>query len=80
VTVDGRPAKVYDLVLGPTCGSDDPPGSPDVWFGANEMHRIYAIPTGTDTILVFTWNLGRELEQARLNEITDRFVERLTFE
>lgn len=80
VAVDGRVAKVYDVVTDPTCGSDDPPGDPNVWWGANQTHRIYAVPTGTDTILVMTWNLPGDLELAQLNAIADRVVESMTFD
>jgi hypothetical protein len=80
VMVDGRQAKVYDVVTDPTCGTDDPPGDPDVWWGSNQTHRIYAIPTGTDTILVMTWNLGGAIDSKLLNAIADRFVQSMTFD
>ena len=80
VVVDGRVAKVYDVVTDGTCGTDDPPGDPDVWWGSNQTHRIYAIPTGTDTILVMTWNLAGALDLTQLNEIANRLVERMTFD
>jgi len=80
ITVDGRQAKVYDVVTDQTCGSDDPPGDPDVWWAALQDHRIYAVPTGTDTILVMTWNLPNDLDLARLNAIADRLVQSLTFD
>jgi hypothetical protein len=38
------------------------------------------VPTGTDTILVMTWNLGGDLELARPNAIADRVVESMTFD
>jgi hypothetical protein len=80
-TVDGRVAKVFDIVMGATCGTDkDPvPGQPDVWFGANETHRIYAIPTGTDTILVVTWNQGQNAPPEAIGFIADRLVLSLDF-
>lgn len=80
VVVDGRPAKVYDVVMGPLCGTDqDPvPGGPDIWFGAHERHRIYAIPTGTDTILVITWPNDGPSEP--VNAVADRLVGSLAFD
>ena len=80
ITVDGRVATVYDVVADATCGEDDPPGDPDVWWGARQTHRIYAVPTGTDTILVMTWNLPGNLELTRLNAIADRLVQSMTFD
>ena len=81
LTVDGRPAKVFDIVMGETCGTDrDPvPGSPDVWFSSGETHRIYAIPTGTDTILVITWNQGGNAPPEVIGGIADRLVTSLHF-
>jgi hypothetical protein len=80
VVVDGRPAKVYDVVMGPQCGTDqDPvPGRPDIWFGAHERHRIYAIPTGTDTILAITWPNDGPSEP--VNAVADRLVASLEFD
>ena len=55
MTVDGRVAKVYSVEFGHWCDSTGHQG--DVWSGrSNGFHRMYAIPTGTDTILVITWN------------------------
>jgi hypothetical protein len=28
------------------------------WFGSGERHRIYAVPTAGDTILVITWGVN----------------------
>ena len=78
IIVDGRTAKVYDVVLGGVCGEDPVPGGPDVWFNAHEKHRIYAIPTGTDTILVFTWPNANPPEL--INPVADRLVQSFQFD
>ncbi len=51
--VDGRTD--YDVTTGSTCGDAEPPGNPDIWFQPSERYRIWAVPTGTDTILVVEW-------------------------
>lgn len=57
MTVDGQVAKVYNVEFGSYCDSTGHQG--DVWSGRSYgFHRMYAIPTGTDTILVITWNDG----------------------
>jgi hypothetical protein len=87
MTVDGRVAKVYNVELGSNCDSTGHQG--DVWSGRSfEVHRIYAIPTGTDTILVITWNEGwhwltREggnVPQESVTAIADRLVASFHFE
>lgn len=81
LVVDGRPAKRWDVLFGATCGygsATPPPGpGPEVGMSANEMHRFYAISTGTDTILVITWNVDVDL--ASVNAATDRLVGSMTF-
>ena len=81
LTVDGRVAKVFDIVMGGVCGTDENPipGEPDVWFGARETHRIYAIPTRTDTILVITWNQGNNAPPEAIGAVADRLVTSLDF-
>jgi hypothetical protein len=78
MTVDGRVAKVYDLRLGSDCDSTGYLG--DFSMGSNEFHRIYAIPTGTDTILVINWNLPRVVPQKSVNAISDRLVASFQFD
>jgi len=91
MTVDGRVATVYDVWFGGVCDSTGHQG--DVWSGRSfGFHRIYAIPTGTDTILVITWNdadiVPREsLQQLRaaqaaagVNAIADRLVASFQFD
>jgi len=82
MTVDGRVAKVYDVGLGSNCDSTGHQG--DVWSGRSfEHHRIYAIPTGTDTILVITWNEGGArpaMPQESVTAIADRLVSSFQFE
>jgi hypothetical protein len=53
------------------------------WFGAGETHRVYAVPTGADTILVLTWGvsfmgLSEEFGDA-VNAATDDLVRSMTF-
>ena len=57
---------------------------PAFWFQANEHHRIYAIPTGDDTIIGVTWGnaVGGEGEEFldEMNAATDDLVRSMTFE
>jgi hypothetical protein len=79
MTVDGRLAKVYDLKFGTDCDSTGHQG--DVWMGdSNRSHRMYAIPTGTDTILVITWNENGEVPQKSVTAIADRLVASFQFD
>lgn len=77
MTVDGRSAKVYDIVIGPDCGGDY---RGEVSSYSNQSHRIYAIPTGTDTILVITWNQGGVPPQESVSAIGDRLVASFKFD
>lgn len=79
MTVDGRVAKVYDIKFGSDCDSTGHQG--DVYMGdSNQSHRVYAIPTGTDTILVITWNEGRNVPQESVTAIGDRLVASFKFD
>jgi hypothetical protein len=55
--IQGRPALAFDVALGEECvtGSEPPIPGNAFWFQAGEHHRVYAIPTGDDTILGVTW-------------------------
>jgi hypothetical protein len=85
--VDGRSALRWDIHL-PEGVCDDqseaiaqqvqPP-----WFAAGEDHRVYAVPTGADTILVLTWGvdfmgLSEEYGEA-VNAATDDLVQSMEF-
>lgn len=79
MSVDGREAQVWDITLPDVCTATAgrPGGNPDLWFQAGEQHRIYAVPTGADTILVITWpSKGSE---AKENAETDPLVGSLRF-
>lgn len=78
MTVDGRVAKVYDLRLGTDCDTSGALGDVSTYTG--QSHRFYAIPTGTDTILVITWNQGGTLSQESVTAIADRLVASFDFE
>lgn len=78
MTVDGRVAKVFDVRTSHDCRSDTAVG--DVSTYSNQLHRFYAIPTGTDTILVITWNQGGTMSDGIVNDIADQLVESLEFE
>jgi hypothetical protein len=83
LTVDGRHALSWDV--------STPTGVCEVvlirrwppWFGGGERHRIYAVPTGTDTILVITWGVdwgnGTEEHLDAVNDATDALVRSMTF-
>ena len=54
------------------------------WFQTNEHHRIYAIPTGADTIIAVTWGndfggAGEEFLN-EMNAATDDIVRSMDFE
>ena len=76
MTVDGRTAKVYDVALG-DCGGDY---VGDVSSYMGRSHRMYAIPTGTDTILVITWNEDSNVPQESVTAIADRLVASFQFD
>ena len=82
MTVDGRPAMVWDTQTGGHC--DDVASRLPPWFGADERHRIYAVPTGSDTILVITWGVdwgnGSEEHLDGVNAATDELVRSMRFE
>jgi hypothetical protein len=81
MTVDGREAIRWDVTTGATCDTDA--RRPVPWFAAGERHRIYAIPTGTDTILVITWGTewsnGSEEYLDQVNAATDDLVRSMRF-
>jgi hypothetical protein len=80
VTADGRTALAWDIGLGTQCYT----GDAAVSFAANEHHRVYAVPIGEDTVLVFTWGrgYGGEGEDVlpALNAATDDLVQSMSFD
>jgi hypothetical protein len=82
VTVDGRTGLRWD-VISPKDVCDESASQPPPWFGAGEHHRIYAVPTGTDTILVITWGVnwseGSEEYIDAVNAATDDLVRSMKF-
>ena len=67
--VDGRTATAWDATFGKSCtGIAD---GAAVYVSANDTHRFYAIPTGSDTILAITW--------ASDLAASDQLVESMTF-
>ena len=87
LTVDGREALGWDVTL-PEGVCDEQSEAqaqnvPPPWFAAGENHRVYGVPTGTDTILVLTWGvsyggLSEEYGDA-VNAATDDLVRSMTF-
>ena len=81
LTVDGREAMVWDTET--AAGCDKTADRPSPWFGAGEHHRIYAVPTGTDTILVITWGVdwgnGSEEYLDEVNAAADELVRSMNF-
>lgn len=81
MTVDGRPAMVWDTQTGGNC--DAIPSRNPPWFGVDERHRIYAVPTGSDTILVITWGVdwgnGSEEYLDQVNAAADELVRSMKF-
>jgi hypothetical protein len=86
VSVDDSTALAWDIALGDSCVSGGDPPIPDsaFWFQAGEHHRIYAIPTGDDTILGVTWgnDFGGAGEEYldEMNAAIDDLVGSMTFE
>lgn len=84
--VDGRTAMYYDIQLSASCEipGDPMPGRPVVWFNVNERHRVYAVPSGDDLIIVFTWGAGYQGEGDEilddLNLATDDLVRSIVFD
>jgi hypothetical protein len=88
IDVDGRSALQWDIHLPDgVCDQQSDvvaQGVPYPWFGAGEDHRVYAVPTRSDTILVFTWGvsfmgLSEEYGDA-VNAATDDLVQSMTFD
>ncbi|HSS36735.1 MAG TPA: hypothetical protein VLR93_10720 [Patescibacteria group bacterium] len=75
VTVDGRTGYRWDLTIGAGCKGDQVAGAA-IYMSAREHHRLYAIPTGTDTILVVTWP---DSDENALDIATDQLVTSMTF-
>ena len=82
MTVDGHQAMVWDTQTGGHC--DGIANRPPPWFGPGERHRVYAVPTGDDTILVITWGVdwgnGSEEYLDQVNTATDELVRSMKFE
>jgi hypothetical protein len=85
--VDGRSALRWDIHLPVgVCDEQSEAMAQQVqppWFAAGEDHRVYAVPTGADTILVLTWGvsfmgLSEEYGDA-VNAATDDLVQSMTF-
>jgi hypothetical protein len=81
MAVDGRPAMIWDTVTGDACDTDA--SRPAPWFAAGERHRIYAVPTGSDTILVITWGVdwsnGTDEYLDQVNAASDELVRSMKF-
>lgn len=81
MTVNGRPAKRWDVTFGAACGygsATPPPGpGPVVYMNPGETHRFYAVSTGTDTILVITWVI--DVDAKAVNAASDLLVGSMTF-
>lgn len=83
LTVDGRTAFAWDIALAADCGASDS-GATTIYLSRKEHHRIYAIPTGKDTILAITWGSGYEGEGEQqlpaVNAWADEFIKAMHFE
>lgn len=56
ISLDGRTALAWDVAVDASCVAGDPSvEGASFWFQPGEHHRIYAIPTGDDTVLGVTW-------------------------
>ena len=83
ITVDGRQAMSWDIALPAGCGETAAPSSAVVYFSAGERHRVYAIPTGSDTIIAFTWGSGTggvgDQKLSDINSWADELVAAMRF-
>lgn len=80
LTVDGRAAMIWDVQTGGHC---DARGTRAPFFGPDERHRVYAVPTGVDIVLVLTWGVdwgnGSEAYLDQVNAATDELVRSIKF-
>ena len=67
--VDGRTATAWDATFGQKCHGQAQ--GAEFHMSAGDVHRFYAIPTGSDTILAVTW--------ASDLTASDKLIESLTF-
>lgn len=58
ILVGGREGMSWDIALPADCAVGGGAAGAVVGFESGEHHRVYAIPTGTDTIIAFTWGSG----------------------
>ena len=83
IEVDGRQGMSWDMSLPIGCADNGGPSNAVVSFQAGEHHRVYAIPTGTDTIIVFTWGAGYggagEEKLSDINAWADQLVASMRF-
>jgi hypothetical protein len=81
--VDGRQGMSWDITLPAGCADAGSPDGAVVSLEAGEHHRVYAIPTATDTILIFTWGAGYggqgEEHLADINAWADQLVSSMHF-
>jgi hypothetical protein len=81
LTVDGRTALRWDVTTPSVC--DQRANQPTAQFGGGERHRLYAVPTGTDDILVVTWGFdwsnGSDEYLDAVNAATDDLVRSMKF-
>lgn len=75
ITVDGRAAVYYDVV----CTEPAPPAVQEqLQFYPNEPHRMYAIPTSDDAILLITYEGDAAFDA--FNEAVNELVSSMTFD
>lgn len=81
--IDGRAAMRWDISLPAGCADGGTATDAVVGFESGEHHRVYAIPTKTDTIVVFTWGAGYggdgEEHLADVNAWADQLVSSMHF-
>ncbi len=83
ITVDGRQGMWWDVALPAGCADTGGASNAVVGFEAGEHHRVYAIPTGADTIIAFTWGSGYggagEEKLSDINAWADKLVASMRF-
>lgn len=83
IVVDGRQGMSWDIGLPTGCAEGGGASGAVIGFESGEHHRVYAIPTGTDTIIAFTWGSGYggtgEEKLSDINAWADQLVASMRF-
>ena len=83
IEVDGRQGMSWDIGFPAGCATNGNAVGAVVGFDTGEHHRVYAIPTGNDVIIAFTWGAGYqgqgEEKLADINAWADQLIASMRF-